>query len=393
MAGFFGKQPFGEAARQLKRHALAAGQTSINVTYVRGFLDLYLNGVLLAEGTDYTATDGVTAVLASGATVGDVAHTVSWGTFASADHYTKADADAMHLVAKAGRKNLLINGCFRIWQRGVGPIGNGFLADRWNCYLYAGTSLSHKQYVLTDAERAVVGWRIKYAVHLYTGDTTSAVHALQPIEGVNTAAGEAVALSFYAWTDTGTCNIEGAQLQYFGSGGTPSATVTTAASLSQSSVGTTPVKITAVVTLPSISGKTLGTDGNDYLGLRLTKAAGHVGALRITKVQLEAGDKATDFERRSVGEELALCQRFYRHLVVSARGPAPGASNYFNTGYTYDMRGTPSASLVQAGGRSANLSSAGVGNLLSNSCRFEIVSNAAGDTYAIAETYALDAEL
>ena len=48
-----------------------SGQTAFTVTYVVGYLQVYLNGVLLAT-TDYTATSGTGFTLAVGATTGDL---------------------------------------------------------------------------------------------------------------------------------------------------------------------------------------------------------------------------------------------------------------------------------------------------------------------------------
>ena len=36
----------------------------------------------------------------------------------------------------------------------------------------------------------------------------------------------------------------------------------------------------------------------------------------ITGIQLEIGNNATDFEHRSYGEELALCQRIFVHIII-----------------------------------------------------------------------------
>jgi len=49
-----------------------SSQTTFTTSgYSIGFLDVYLNGVLLVNGTDYTATDGSDVVLSTGATTGD----------------------------------------------------------------------------------------------------------------------------------------------------------------------------------------------------------------------------------------------------------------------------------------------------------------------------------
>ena len=50
----------------------------------------------------------------------------------------------------------------------------------------------------------------------------------------------------------------------------------------------------------------------------------------ITGVQLEVGSQATPFEHRSLGEELALCQRYYQRFVDSATG-----GNYLGIGCNY----------------------------------------------------------
>jgi hypothetical protein len=47
----------------------------------------------------------------------------------------------------------------------------------------------------------------------------------------------------------------------------------------------------------------------------------------ITGVQLEVGDAATDFEHRSFGEELALCQRYYEVNMVSGQGYVAGGQH------------------------------------------------------------------
>jgi hypothetical protein len=67
----------------------------------------------------------------------------------------------------------------------------------------------------------------------------------------------------------------------------------------------------------------------------------------ITGVQLEAGTVATPFERRSYGQELSLCQRYYQAFVGSqylhsATGGAAGTTsvNYFKP-FLVEMRSVP----------------------------------------------------
>ena len=48
-----------------------AGQTTFNITYTVGRILVFLNGVKLLKGTDFTATNGTTVVLTTGAATTD----------------------------------------------------------------------------------------------------------------------------------------------------------------------------------------------------------------------------------------------------------------------------------------------------------------------------------
>ena len=79
-------------------YTATANQTNFSATYDAGFVDVYLNGVKLLLGTDFTATSGTAVVLAAGATAGDIVDIVAYGTFTLATHYTKTEADARYLL-------------------------------------------------------------------------------------------------------------------------------------------------------------------------------------------------------------------------------------------------------------------------------------------------------
>lgn len=82
----------GTASRQV--YTATAGQTSFAITYDVGFVDVYLNGVKQVIGSDFTATNGTSIVLATGATVGDLVDIIAYGSFLVANTYTQAAADA-----------------------------------------------------------------------------------------------------------------------------------------------------------------------------------------------------------------------------------------------------------------------------------------------------------
>ena len=71
-----------------------AAQTTFAITYDVGYVDVYLNGIKLLNGTDFTATSGTNVVLTVGATVGDIVDLVAYGAFVVANTYTQAAADA-----------------------------------------------------------------------------------------------------------------------------------------------------------------------------------------------------------------------------------------------------------------------------------------------------------
>ena len=55
-----------------------ASQTSFTVSYTVGLVDVYMNGVKLVVGTDVTATNGTSVVLAAGAAVGDLIQVIAY---------------------------------------------------------------------------------------------------------------------------------------------------------------------------------------------------------------------------------------------------------------------------------------------------------------------------
>ncbi len=62
-------------------YTATAGQTTFAATYDAGYVDVYLNGIKLIAGTDFTATNGSSIVLASGAALNDTVDIVAYGTF------------------------------------------------------------------------------------------------------------------------------------------------------------------------------------------------------------------------------------------------------------------------------------------------------------------------
>ena len=87
--GYLGRAP-GDSSVVVARQVFNPSGVTTNFTfssgYTVGYLDLYINGVRLIEGQDYTATDTSTiTVLDGGAASGDVLEAVAYKAFNLAD--------------------------------------------------------------------------------------------------------------------------------------------------------------------------------------------------------------------------------------------------------------------------------------------------------------------
>ena len=234
----------------------------------------------------------------------------------------------------AGFRNAIINGNFGFWQystsQTIGTTINTryFTADRWfNFFDGTGATRTVSRQAFTIGQSDVPD-NPKYFYRLaQTVAGTGATNNLltQRIESVYTLAGKEITVSFWAKaasTLTMTANVA----QGFGTGGTPSANVVAFTSPSLN-VTTTWQKFTVTGTVPSISGKTLGTSGDDNLTFQFLLPINTTFTIDIAQVQLEQGAVATPFEQRPISTELALCQRYYyASSTQSSSGAAAGIS-------------------------------------------------------------------
>lgn len=216
-------------------------------------------------------------------------------------------------ATKTSRKNAIINPNFDIWQRGVSFSGGSiaFTSDRWE-----------KQFAATGGAGTVT--REAFAVgqtdvpgnpkFFYRHDQSTGIGGAglillaQPIEGVETFSGDTVTLTLSMKADAAR-DLDIRFRQDFGTGGSPSSSVTMSAQTL--ALTTAWQKFTLQFAIDSISGKTLGSDGNDALILQLRDTDLGTFTIDFAQVQIEKGAVASEFERRNIGEELSLCQRYY----------------------------------------------------------------------------------
>lgn len=82
MAGYVGNIPVPQGTQTRQSFTATASQTSFpTIGYTAGFIDVYLNGIKLVSGTDFTASNGSDVVLTTGAAINDVLDVVIFDTF------------------------------------------------------------------------------------------------------------------------------------------------------------------------------------------------------------------------------------------------------------------------------------------------------------------------
>ena len=207
----------------------------------------------------------------------------------------------------AGRKNLIINGGFDVWQRGTSfanPLSNSYMADR---FFTGGTRAAT---TITKNTGVSVNGKV---VNTLRFDATGADSwdFYQGIEDYNAISEQTVTISF--WYKT---NLAGVVCRHY-------STSTYGSPLNSDSTWR---KFETTVTLPTLIGAGAGANKTSFGWWAIGTAPSAGSFLEVAMFQLELGSVATDFEHRSYGEELALCQRYYERI----NGTSPW---FFGHGY------------------------------------------------------------
>jgi hypothetical protein len=282
------------------------------------------------------------------------------GTLLTAD--SSASTGLSYQNNFAAGKNKIINGDFSIFQRSTSATMSAdatyYAPDRWKSYYGSGgTTVTWSRQTFTPGAAPVAGYEGQYFSRISAASSFSAAGEIgmyQPIENVQTFAGQQITVSFYAKADsarTSTIYIA----QNFGSGGSsPVSTLTTQA------LTTSWTRYSLTVTLASISGKTVGTGSSLSVGLFYT-AGNATGApvMDVWGFQVEAGSVATAFQTATgtVQGELAACQRYYQTGSFDVRLNSSVASGAFAFPQRItSMRISPTPSFTAAASASSNIS-------------------------------------
>jgi len=252
--------------------------------------------------------------------------------------------DGSSLTGIAGRKNMILNGAMKVAQRGTSfaAIGNGdYSLDRFRIQ-----NNGIGAYTVTQDSTGADGFANSLKIDCTTADASPSefdyLFMVQRIEGQDlqqlkkgTASAESVTLSFWV-----KCNKTGDfQVNLYDVDNTRlignTATINSADTWEQKSLtfagDTTGAfnddngeSVRLEWWFDSGSGYSSGSAPTSWgaqdsadraVGTTLALADSTSNYINITGVQLELGTVATDFEHRSYGEELALCQRYFWQAV------------------------------------------------------------------------------
>lgn len=122
--------------------------------------------------------------------------------------------------------------------------------------------------------------------------TSGFIYNIQDYNSCRTFAGESVTVSFWARSSTSSTLVVSIA-QDFGTGGSPSGeTVTT---VLEANLTSSWALYSGTVTCPGLSGKTIGTDGNDIFRILLGYPIGELFQIDIVNIQMAPLDTTIDF--------------------------------------------------------------------------------------------------
>lgn len=217
-----------------------------------------------------------------------------------------------------GFRNTVENPTFSQNQR---PDITTSVVDFWNYYVDAIAGVTNTQNALTPVA-GVPEWVTHYLTNTVASNAAGVARYVaneQYIDDVRILSNTTVIVSFYAKAAAGTPKVGVNLTQYFGTGGAPSADVV----INGQSVTLTTswARYSLTFTVPTIVGKTLGSNGNSATILRLWYSAGtnfntpagsiglQTATIDVTGVQVERS-YLTPLEIRPVGPNFQFSSTF-----------------------------------------------------------------------------------
>ena len=229
--------------------------------------------------------------------------------------------DQQYLLGISGRRNLIINGNFEIWQRATsGSVVAGpdyCSADRWKIYVNTSTTITLSRQDFSPGQTEVEGNPRYFGRFDWLGTGSTQFFGIeQLVEGCHWGAGDYITVSFYARTQTGEAITLGVN-QKFGTSGSADQAVGNFAVATSAEWQ----KFVIEIPVPSIKGKAVN-EADDSLSFTWYRNGRTDSYLDLAQVQVEVGKGATPFDHRSYAEEMDLCSRYF-HVLLSTNTAHP----------------------------------------------------------------------
>ena len=221
------------------------------------------------------------------------------------------------------RRNQLLNSGFWRATRATSfssPAANTYTLDGW-VVDYDGTPvglvISQQAFTLGQTD---VAWEPRHHARIVvtSGSGMTSFAFSQRVEDVRRFSGRNCCLSVWAKVSSGTIALTAKVDQDFGTGGSPSSNVVTSCNTEDASqtVTTTWQRFRFRFSMPSVSGKTLGSGGNDHTDVIFSLPLNSGFTLDLAEPQFEYGltDSPWDRHSKDLTAEEAWCARYLRSI-------------------------------------------------------------------------------
>ena len=289
-----------------------------------------------------------------------------------------------------GRRNMVINGAMQVFQRATSAttMTNAYGAvDRFKGFSNGGGAFTGEKYDMTASEIATTGQYQALKMLVSTADTSIAAaeyYALaykfegDDLQHLKYGSSSAQSFTVSFWVKSDTTGTYFLTVDKIANGQTAyripiEYTISSADTWEQKVITVSPSAGSTSLITSSAGAIGGGTGhglslywgfawGTDYHGTNNTWGTGTYGTnatangwmgtvgndFYITGIQMELGENASDFEHRSYGEELSLCQRYYHDFGSTTIGVAhfistTDANPRSHFTFPVTMRTTPSA--------------------------------------------------
>lgn len=237
-------------------------------------------------------------------------------------------------------RNLFGNSCFRLWEMPDTFTPTGYIAGGWRCGKAGSTSTVSR---VQDTDGSYFFRYNTVPAPSGTSDYDSMNHHIDAYLHID---GDYATVSFDARVTTGTGDIAVEFYQFMGDGGSPSTSIP-AVAVQKFTLSTTWTRFSMTAFIPSLQGKTLGTNRNAAVlatfwfsaGADFNSRTSSLGkktqVVDLRRMQFERGAVATPYVEAPLWHDIQLAG--YLTEIIGGFGTEPfrTGTGYWNTATTF----------------------------------------------------------